>query len=52
MTQEEQMIHLGNAAEETLKNEAFVAIVNQVISNSFNTFVGTEPGDTDARTAA
>ena len=52
MTQEEQMIHLGNAAEETLKNEAFATIVNQLINNSFNSFVGTEPGDSDARTAA
>lgn len=52
MTQEEQMLHLGNASEDTLKSESFNAVVNHLIESTFNTFVNTDPSECEKRTVA
>ncbi len=51
MTQEEQLIELGNQSEQLLQSSAFTSIVNHLIDQSFQGFVTSKPEDEDSRTA-
>lgn len=51
MTQEEQLIEIGNQSEQLLQSEVFTSIVNHLIDQSFQGFVMSKPEDEDSRTA-
>lgn len=52
MNEQESMLYLGNASEETLKGDAFNTVVNDLIESTFSAFVNSDPGENEKRTVA
>lgn len=48
-TQEEQMIHQGDEAEQILGSSAFTATVNELVDEAFKAFVNSDPHETERR---
>ena len=51
MTQEEQMVNQGTAAETVLSSTAFNQVVNNLVEQSFQAYVTSDPDDDKGRTA-
>jgi hypothetical protein len=51
-TQEEQMIHLGDLAEQLIQSEAFTETINSLVEATFQTFVNSAPEQEDDRQRA
>ena len=51
MTQEEQMVNQGTAAETVLSSTAFNQVVNNLVEQSFQAYVTSNPDDDKGRTA-
>ena len=51
-TQEEQLVMAGDEAEALLKSSAFTSVVDQIVENSFSTFVNTQPLEEAERQSA
>lgn len=52
MNEQESMLYLGNASEETLKGDAFNTVVNDLIESTFSAFVNSDPAENEKRTVA
>tara|TARA_Y100001963_G_C6502290_1_gene318407 strand:- start:256 stop:519 length:264 start_codon:yes stop_codon:yes gene_type:complete len=52
MEKEEQLITLGDQAEDLLKQEVFNKTVNQLVEGTFQAFVNSKPEETNARDKA
>lgn len=50
--QEEQMIHLGDLAEQLIQSEAFSETINSLVEATFQTFVNSYPDQEDERQRA
>ena len=48
---EEQMVVMGNDAEQFLNSTVFTSVVNSLIEQSFNGYVNSAPQDIDQRNA-
>lgn len=51
-TQEEQLIKHGDDAEQILGSSVFQATMNELVDGAFQTFVGSEPHDSEKREQA
>lgn len=49
MTQEEQLVVFGEDCEVLLKSDAFKRIIENLASQSYNTFCNSDPTDVDKR---
>jgi hypothetical protein len=52
MTNEEEVVKLGDDAEALLKSDAFNRTVNQLVDATFQSFVNSKPEETEARANA
>ena len=52
ISQEQNLIESGNAAEELLKTETFTKTINQLVDASFQTFCNSKAEEADARERA
>ena len=52
MTNEEEVVKLGDDAEALLKSDAFKRTVNQLVDATFQAFVNSKPEETEARANA
>ncbi len=52
MSSEQELITLGEGAEQLLSSEAFTATVNSLVDASFQTFTNSKPGELEHREKA
>ena len=52
MSNEQELIPLGEGAEQLLSSEAFTATVNSLVDASFQTFTNSKPGELENREKA
>ena len=52
MSNEQELITLGEGAEQLLSSEAFTATVNSLVDASFQTFTNSKPGELENREKA
>ena len=52
MSNEQELITLGEGAEQLLSSEAFTATVNSLVNASFQTFTNSKPGELENREKA
>jgi len=50
--EEEQLIHIGDMAEQLLQSEAFATTINTLVEGSFQVFVNTPPEANEERERA
>lgn len=48
-TEEEQLLLMGNDADALLKQEGFMRVVNNLVENTFQSFVNSKPNEGEIR---
>ena len=48
-TEEEQLLLMGNDADALLKQEGFMRVVNNLVENTFQSFVNSKPDESEIR---
>lgn len=48
-SEEEQLLLMGNDADALLKQEGFMRVVNNLVENTFQSFVNSKPDETGTR---
>ena len=48
-TEEEQLLLMGNDADALLKQEGFMSVVNNLVENTFQSFVNSKPDESEIR---